>query len=302
MTGPVRFLGIRRGRLRAAALVAALAGLVTGPVVVPATPAAAAWSLTWADEFNGRAGVRPDASRWGYAYGGGGHGNQEHEFYTSRAENAATDGLGNLAITARKETLPGSTCWYGTCRYTSARLHTTGKFAQAYGRFEARMRLPAGQGIWPAFWMLGTGPGGWPGAGEIDIMENIGRLPNTVHGTIHGPGYSGANGSTAQYKAPSRLSDGFHTYAIEWQPNRITWFFDGIRYATRTPADTGGNRWVFDHPFYLLLNLAVGGTWPGYPDASTVFPQRFLIDYVRVYAGSPAAAVRTGRAAAGSVR
>jgi beta-glucanase (GH16 family) len=197
------------------------------------------------------------------------------------------DGQGNLVITARKETLPGSRCWYGTCQYTSARLLTNGKFSQTYGRFEARMRLPSGQGMWPALWMLGTGSGGWPATGEIDIMENIGRLPNTVHGTIHGPGYSGSAGPTAQYTAPSPLSDDFHTYAIEWQPNRISWFFDGIQYSTKTPADIGGNRWVFDHPFYLLMNLAVGGLWPGYPDASTVFPQRFLIDYVRVYSGTP---------------
>ena len=270
-----------------AAVVGFSLSLLVGVVVVSGSPASAAWRLTWSDEFDGASGSRPDTAKWNYALGGGGFGNQEHQFYTNRAENAAMDGQGSLAITARKETLPGSRCWYGTCQYTSARLLTNGKFSQAYGRFEARMRMPYGQGIWPAFWMLGTGSDGWPDAGEIDVMEHIGRMPNTVHGTIHGPGYSGSDGPTTQYTAPSRLTDNFHTYAIEWQPNRITWFFDGIQYSTKTPADIGGNRWVFDRPQYMLLNLAVGGLWPGYPDASTIFPQRFLIDYIRGYSGTP---------------
>ena len=277
---------VRPRSLLAAVLVVTLGALV-GAVVLTGSPASAAWTLTWSDEFNGGTGSRPDTAKWNYALGGGGFGNQEHQFYTNRPENASMDGQGNLVITARKETLAGSRCWYGTCQYTSARLLTNGKFSQAYGRFEARMRMPYGQGIWPAFWMLGTGSGGWPNNGEIDIMEHIGRMPNTVHGTIHGPGYSGSGGPTGQYNAPFRLADDFHTYAIEWQPNRITWFFDGIQYSTKTPADIGGNRWVFDHAHYLLLNLAVGGLWPGYPDATTVFPQRFLIDYIRVYSGTP---------------
>jgi beta-glucanase (GH16 family) len=274
-----------------AATAVLLSGVVAAGEQASRTAGAAepvALALTWSDEFNGASGTRPDGSKWGYDLGGGGFGNAEHQFYTDRPENASMDGQGNLVITARRETVPGSSCWYGTCQYSSARLLTAGKFTQAYGRFEARMRLPYGQGIWPAFWMLGDNLGsvGWPASGEIDIMENIGREPNTVHGTLHGPGYSGGASVGGSYNSPTRLSDGFHTYAIEWEPNRITWYFDNIAYSTKTPADIGGNRWVFDHPFFLLLNLAVGGQWPGYPDASTVFPQRYMIDYVRVYSGS----------------
>lgn len=248
---------------------------------------AAIGPLVWADEFNGAAGQPPDPARWTLETGGHGWGNNEQQYYTTRTSNASTNGAGSLVITARRENPGNYQCHYGFCQYTSARMITAGKFTQAYGRFESRMRIPRGQGIWPAFWMLGDNIGqvGWPTSGEIDIMENIGREPSTVHGTLHGPGYSGGGAVGAAYSLPGgqAFADAFHTFAVEWSPNSISWFVDGIRYQTRTPADLGGNRWVFDHPFFLIMNIAVGGYWPGYPDATTQFPQTLTVDYVRVY-------------------
>src|SRR5437762_380844 len=148
------------------------------------------------------------------------------------------------------------------------------------------MKIPRGQGMWPAFWMLGDNIGsvGWPTSGEIDIMENIGREPSTIHGTFHGPGYSGAGGIGAPFTLPNgqRFSDAFHVFAIDWSPNQVQWSVDGRIYETRTPADLNGNRWVFDHPFYILVDFAVGGDFPGNPDGSTVFPQTLVVDYVHV--------------------
>src|SRR6478735_7230969 len=196
------------------------------------------------------------------------------------------DGAGHLVITARKENPGNYQCWYGRCEYTSARLNTSGKFSTTYGRVEARMKIPRGQGIWPAFWMLGSDIGsvGWPNSGEIDIMENVGFEPGTVHGTLHGPGYSGSGGIGAGYTLPggAAFADDFHTFAVDWAPDSITWSVDGTVYQTRTPADLNGNDWVFDKPFFLILNLAVGGYWPGDPDGSTAFPQQLVVDYVRV--------------------
>ena len=257
---------------------------VPSPSPDPA-PAPGPWHLTWSDEFDGPNGSRPDESRWVFELGGGGWGNQELETYTSRPENAAIEG-GALVITARAERFTGSD---GMARdYTSARLKTAGRFGQTYGRFEARIQLPAGQGLWPAFWMLGANAGsvGWPACGEIDIMENIGREPLTVHGTIHGPGYSGAGGLGASFMSPdgTPFAGGYHVYAVEWEPTAIRWYVDGHLYETRSPSDLpAGARWVYDHDFFLLLNVAVGGSWPGNPDASTTFPQRMKVDYVRVY-------------------
>jgi beta-glucanase (GH16 family) len=265
------------------------AGLAAALVVPTAGPASAApGALTWSDEFNGPAGSPPDSSKWKYDIGGSGWGNNEQQYYTSSTSNSAHDGNGNLVITARRENPANYQCHYGYCQYTSARLLTAGKFEQAYGRFETRMKLPRGQGIWPAFWMLGNDIGtvGWPNSGELDIMENIGREPGTVHGTLHGPGYSGAAGIGAGYTLPNgqAFADAFHTFTVDWAPDSITWYVDGIQYSRKTPADAGSNRWVFDHPFFMIMNLAVGGYWPGYPDASTTFPQQMVIDYVRVNA------------------
>jgi beta-glucanase (GH16 family) len=247
--------------------------------------ASAASTLVWSDEFNGAAGTRPDGSKWVQETGGSGWGNNELQYYTNSAANSALDGAGNMVITARRENPAGYQCHYGSCQYTSARLMTNGKFTQTYGRFEARLKLPKGQGIWPAFWMLGADINsvGWPNSGEIDIMENVGKEPNTVYGTIHGPGYSGGAGPSGSKVNNAPLGDAFHTYTVDWSPNLIVWYLDGVEYTRKTPANIGGNRWVFDKPFFMIMNLAVGGNWPGNPDGSTQFPQSLVADYVRVY-------------------
>ncbi|GAA1727621.1 MULTISPECIES: glycoside hydrolase family 16 protein [Streptomyces] len=259
-----------------------------------ATPAAAPQATNKAaaeftDNFDGPAGSGVDGSKWGVETGDNVN-NHERQYYTDGNKNAALDGNGNLVITARKENPGNYNCWYGRCEYTSARLNTSQKFTTASGHVEARMKLPQGQGMWPAFWMLGNdiGSAGWPNCGEIDIMENVGFEPSTVHGTLHGPGYSGSGGIGAGYTLPNggKFSDAFHTFAIDWSPNKITWSVDGNVYQTRTPADLNGNRWVFDHPFYIILNLAVGGYWPGDPDGNTSFPQQLVVDYVKVTGGS----------------
>jgi len=274
--------------IRSAARLSLAALLLTLSALTAA--AQTTWTLAWSDEFNGAAGSAVDGTKWVLETGNGsnGWGNHERQYYTNTTKNVSMDGAGNLVITAYKESLGKKfRCWYGECQYTSARLKTQGKFEQAYGRFEARLRIPYGQGIWPAFWMLGNNiqAAGWPTCGEIDIMENIGREPSLVHGTLHGPGYSGANGIGGQYGLTSGVfSDAFHVFAIEWEPNQIRWYVDGNLYQTRTPADLPpGSAWVFDHPFFMLLNVAVGGYWPGDPDTTTVFPQKMYVDYVRVY-------------------
>jgi beta-glucanase (GH16 family) len=284
----------RAPRLLAVALAAIT--LTASVVVTTTAPAAAIGPQTWADEFNLPAGTPVDGSKWKFDIGGGGWGNNELQYYTNRTSNVAHDGAGNLVITARRENPSGFGCWYGSCQYTSARLLTQDRFTQAYGRFEARIKIPRGQGIWPAFWMLGNdiGTNPWPNSGEIDIMENIGSVPGTVHGSLHGPGYSGGNPLTGSYTLPGgqALADAFHNYAVEWGPDTVTWFLDGMQYSRKTRADAGANRWVFDHPFFMILNVAVGGNWPGSPNASTVFPQSMVIDWVRVNAwdgGTPPA-------------
>ncbi|WP_406147906.1 family 16 glycosylhydrolase [Streptomyces sp. NBC_01012] len=284
--------------LLAAALAAAFLINSTGPGTSRADAASAsdasssAAEQTWADEFDGAAGSAPDSSKWTLETGGSGNGNNELQYYTDSTENASLDGDGNLVITARENSDSGLDCWYGPCQYTSARLNTAQTFTQAYGRYEARIKIPRGQGIWPAFWMLGDDLGsvGWPESGELDIMENVGMEPDTVHGTIHGPGYSGGAGIGASYSLPDgkAFADDFHTFAVDWSPNAIVWSVDGEAYQTRTPSDVNGNKWVFDHPFFIILNLAVGGDWPGSPNGDTAFPQTMTIDYVRVTASDDA--------------
>ncbi|MFE2584924.1 family 16 glycosylhydrolase [Streptomyces sp. NPDC059378] len=271
--------------LAAAALTTAILFNTSGPA---ANRASAATVQTWSDDFDGAAGSAPNSSKWTLETGGGGNGNHELQYYTNSTDNAALDGNGNLVITARKNSDTGLQCWYGTCQYTSARLNTAKTFTQAYGHFEARIKVPRGQGVWPAFWMLGDnlGSAGWPNSGEIDIMENIGKEPGAVHGTIHGPGYSGAGGIGAAYTLPNgkAFADDFHVFAVDWSPTAITWSVDGQNYETRTPADVNGNKWVYDHPFFIILNFAVGGDWPGSPDSGTSFPQTMTVDYVHVTA------------------
>jgi beta-glucanase (GH16 family) len=239
------------------------------------------WTLIWSDEFNAASGTGADTTKWNLVNKGDGFGNNELEFYTNRTSNAYHDGNGSLVIKVIKESYMGR-------EYTSARLESNGKFDRLYGRYEARLHLPQGQGIWPAFWMLGNniGSAGWPTCGEIDIMENIGKEPSIVHGSLHGPGYSGGNPLGQAYTLPSgqKFADAFHVFAIEWELNVVRFYMDDILYGTKTSADTpSGARWVYDHPFYLLLNVAVGGNWPGAPDSTTTFPQTMLADYVRVY-------------------
>lgn len=245
----------------------------------------AVWRLVWSDDFSAPNGSPVDSNKWGFDLGGNGWGNNELETYTNRTTNASLEN-GMLVIRALKETYTGSD--NRTRDYTSARLLTKNKFSLTYGRIEARIKVPFGQGIWPAFWMLGDNinTAGWPNCGEIDIMENIGREPSIVHGTVHGPGYSGDKGVGAAYTLSNgqKFSDDFHTFAVEWEPNVIRWYVDGLLYKTITPANLpAGTSWVFDHPFFIILNVAVGGNWPLYPDATTVFPQQMLVDYVRVY-------------------
>jgi len=276
----------------------------------------------WQDEFAQPLGSGPDLSKWTHDLGDHGWGNAELQRYTASPENAfvvadaeATDGRA-LVIRALCDS---------EGRYTSARLKTQGKFAAKFGRIEARLKLPKGQGIWAAFWTLGETieERGWPECGEIDIMESLGHEPDKVYGTIHGPGHSGGdNQTTAHYRIgkvdtevddetgaegdsqraernaaddlqnPARrevtntdFSTSYHVFAVEWQPGRIEWFVDGERYHSLTPADLpDGSRWVFnDTPQFILLNLAVGGHWPRYPDETTTFPQDYRIDYVRVF-------------------
>jgi beta-glucanase (GH16 family) len=243
------------------------------------------YTLVWSDEFNGPNGSAPDPSKWTYDLGGNGWGNDELETYTNRVQNAHIED-GKLVIQAAKEQFTGPD---GVVRsYTSARLKSLGRFEPTYGRMEARIKIPSGQGMWPASWMLGANAASvdWPQCGEIDIMENIGREPSIVHGTVHGPGYSGMHGITALYTLPDgrRFADDFHVFKVEWEPNALRFYADDHLYKTITRADLpSGATWVFDHPFYIILNLAIGGNWPGNPDATTVFPQAMLVDYVRVY-------------------
>ncbi|MEZ4472838.1 MAG: glycoside hydrolase family 16 protein [bacterium] len=243
------------------------------------TGAEASWRLVWSDEFEGAAGTPPDPARWVHDVGGDGWGNDQLEFDTDRVENAAHDGQGNLVITAREEA-------FGGRAYTSARIKTQGLFAQRHGRFEARIRLPAGRGLWPAFWMLGDDieTVGWPRCGEIDVMEFRGQRPDESTGAVHGPGYEGGQALGGVSTAVADLSLDFHVFSVEWDARGIVWAVDDVVFHRVFPASLPpGAPWVFDHPFFLILNLAVGGSYVGPPDATTVFPQALRVDYVRVY-------------------
>lgn len=236
------------------------------------------WSLVWSDDFSGTAGTSPDAAKWSFDIGNNGWGNSELQYYTNRSSNASLDGQGNLVITARAESFGGS-------GFTSARIKTKGSFSQGYGRFEARIKTPYGPGIWPAFWLLGNNvdTDGWPQCGEIDIMEQRGQEPNINHGSAHGPGYSGAAAITKAYGLTNgRFDTDFHLYAVEWGPDFIDYYVDNFLYERITPGDVTG-KWVYDHPFYIILNVAVGGNYVGFPTTGTPFPQSMYVDYVKVY-------------------
>lgn len=235
------------------------------------------WQLVWSDEFEGEAGTLPDPSKWTFDLGTGedGWGNQELQTYTDDPENVSLDGEGNLVITARRD---GN-------RFTSARIKTQGLFAQQYGRFEARLKTPYGPGLWPAFWLLGDNVDtvGWPQCGEIDAMELRGQQPHIIHGSIHGPGYSGGNPVSGSHTLINgRFDMDYHVFAIEWDEDKIDFFVDDFLYQRIKPEDVPGE-WVFDHPFFIILNVAVGGNYVGFPIEQTPFPQKMIVDYVRVY-------------------
>ena len=260
-------------------------------------PGPAGWNLIWSDEFNDPAGTPPKPENWTYELGDStpdgknGWGNDELQYYTDDPDNAAHDGDGNLVITLREA--DGSLqCYYGPCEYTSARLISWRKAEFAYGRIESRLLVPSGgDGLWPAFWSLGTdidyNP--WPAAGEIDFMEYVSRLPNEIFGTIHGPGYAGGQSFGGIYDFGGPVYNSYHTFTVEWEPNKITWYVDGIQYHQATPADVAPNEWVFEKPFFLLLNFAIGGNFGGAIDPNNVYPQEYAIDYIRVYAGPDSA-------------
>jgi beta-glucanase (GH16 family) len=239
------------------------------------------WLLSWSDEFNDEAGTPPNSQYWSYDLGGGGWGIGQLQVYTNQPANAETDGLGNLQMTVIED---------NQGNFTSARIKTQNKFQQAYGRFEIRAKVVTGNGMWPAFWMLGDNydSAGWPQCGEIDIMEVRGSTPWTNGGSMHGPGYSGMHPLSKTFSLPEggpKLSDDFHIYAIEWEVNVVRFYVDSNLYETETPADipNGAGPWVYDHPFFILVNLAVGGSPPWGPPTGTVFPQTMLVDYIRVY-------------------
>jgi len=241
-------------------------------------------STLLSQEFAGPAGTPPSPDVWSSETGGGGWGNNQLQTYTDSPANASTDGNGNLAVTAKAETVTGLD---GITRnYTSARLRTLGHFSFQYGTAEARIRVPAGAGLWPAFWALGTNREtvGWPQCGEMDIMENLGSELNISHATVHASTTTGGHwqrGALTTSNAP--LSRDFHTYGLVWGPNAMAMTMDGRTYMSLSISDVASSAsWSFNHPFYLLLDLAVGGSWPGAPDLLTAFPATMSVDYVRV--------------------
>jgi beta-glucanase (GH16 family) len=256
----------------------------SAPTDASGESAIAGWTLTWSDEFNGADGSAVDPTKWKHDVGGTGWGNNELEYYTDGTQNAVVEG-GYLVVTATTEGASQYQCSYGTCSYTSARLLTQGLFSQQYGRFEARVQMPTGQGLWPAVWMLGDDIStvSWPACGEIDFMETIGSDITTNHGSLHMPTNYGPTGT---YTLPNNASfaDAFHTFAVEWEPGTVSFYVDDEVYETQAQSSVpAGDTWEFDTPFFLLINVAVGGSWPGSPDSTTTFPQTMKVDWVRVY-------------------
>ena len=254
------------------------------------------WRKVWSDEFDGGAGTRIDGTRWVYDLGDGcaagicGWGNQEKESYTDDVRNVSLDGDGHLAIVARVAAA-GQRCYYGACRYTSAKIKTKGRMAAKPGRIEARIKLPSGQGLWPAFWTLGDShpQTSWPQCGELDILENHGSNPRSTSAAIHGPNYSGQTPFAHSYQLPSgTFADDFHRFALEWDSSRVRFFVDDVMHYEVLRADVERRgAWVFDQSFYVILNLAVGGHFDGDPQSDAILPATMLVDWVRVYEKSP---------------
>ncbi|WP_127501710.1 discoidin domain-containing protein [Actinoplanes solisilvae] len=254
-------------------------GAPVNPPAKPADPTFPATRLVFEDNFNDAAGTKPSTAKW--TYDPGVPQNGEIQYYTPNSENAQTDGGGNLVIEARRQDYQGR-------QYTSARMNTGGKFSAQYGRFEARIKVPKGNGLWPAFWMMGEdflSGRPWPYNGEIDIMEVLGRNTGEMYTTLHAPAYNGGGGYGQKNAAGVDLSLDFHLYAAEWDSKGIRFFLDGRQVfdAKKDTVESTRGPWIFDHKFYLILNLAVGGDFPGPIDATTPFPSRMLVDYVRVY-------------------
>jgi beta-glucanase (GH16 family) len=273
---------------RPARILLAAAVVLTGVATASWAPArqdtahAAIGEVIFSDDFDGARGAAPDAAKWAYDRPDMGDTNGELQTYTESRRNSSLTGNSQLAITVHKEEKDGK-------QYTSARIKTQGKVElPAYGRYEASIALPSGTGIWPAFWMLGSDfkdHPDWPQSGEIDIMEYVGKDPNKVFGTVHGPGYAG--GASIGNSTTLQNPGAFHTYAVEWSPNLIVWYLDGREYHRVTPDSLGGRPWRFDYPYFIILNVAVGGNFGGPVGPETTFPQTMLVDYVRVYEYRP---------------
>ena len=261
----------------------------------PSTPSVdskTVWTLVWSDEFDGPVGSPIDGTKWSYQTADGckegicGWGNSEKEYYTDAAENIALNGQGQLMIVARRAPA-GLTCYYGACQYTSGKITTRDKMLAQPGRVEARIKIPEGQGLWPAFWMLGhnypTMP--WPACGELDVMENKGSQPSTTSSAVHGPGYSGQTPfAHSQTLASGKFADDFHTFAVEWDSLHVTFFIDDyVHYVTTRDAVLKYGTSILDQPFFVILNLAVGGHFDGDPQSDAILPATMLVDYVRVY-------------------
>ncbi|KAF0813852.1 Glucan endo-1,3-beta-glucosidase A1 [Andreprevotia sp. IGB-42] len=252
------------------------------PTQAPTPTPIPGWKLVWSDEFDSGS---IDTGKWEFEVNGAGGGNNELQYYTNSSKNAFVQN-GALSIKALKEQFSGPD---GTRGYTSARLHT--KASWTYGRMEAKIKLPYGQGIWPAFWMMpqDSAYGGWAASGEIDILEAINTKAaggNTVYGSIHfGASWPNNQYTTVGYTPPTSIADNYHVYAVEWEAGQIRWYVDNVLYSTQTQWYSTGGAYPapFNKPFYVILNLAVGGNWPGSPDSNTSFPQQMDVEYVRVY-------------------
>ena len=245
------------------------------------------WVEVWRDDFDGPAQSGPDAARWNLETNELGF-NDELNHNTADRKNSFLDGSGNLVLQALDEPYVDQNGVQSSQPYSSARLNTRGKLEQTHGKFEARLKLPAGgRGIWPAFWMLGADIDevGWPECGEVDILEWRGSDPGTIISSLHGPNYSGGNSYNDSYELPSGSYGDFHVFTFEWTSHGVRWLIDGQQYFFRSAESVRGRgqTWAYDHPFFLILNLAIGGIFDGDPDGTTVFPQTMLVDYVRVY-------------------